>query len=291
MMRRSVAPTAQIEVHGRGWRSDLQRLISSAMDEVFIAAPYVKHSEAEWLCRQVAPGCRVRLLTDISAASVLERALDIDALLAIKAVDPSEVITLPRLHAKVYVADARHAIVSSANLTASGLGTNYEYGLGVSEPSVVARIRVDLEQYAALGNALSIEALTSLQTTASALLDERDAMEASTDLALRRRFRDAVSEATTRFLAAHVGDRSANDLFGEAIRIVLREGPLTTQEIAPRVQQLLPDYCDDSRELVINGERFGKAWKHTLRNAQQHLKRRGVIEYDNATRLWTMAAR
>jgi hypothetical protein len=38
----------------------------------------------------------------------------------------------------------------------------------------------------------------------------------------------------------------------------------------------LPDLCDDSVELVIHCERFGKAWKHHVRNAQQNLKRGGL---------------
>jgi hypothetical protein len=39
----------------------------------------------------------------------------------------------------------------------------------------------------------------------------------------------------------------------------------------------LPDLCDDAVELLINGQRFGKRWKHAVRNAQQYLKRSGKI--------------
>jgi len=42
----------------------------------------------------------------------------------------------------------------------------------------------------------------------------------------------------------------------------------------------LPDLCDDDVELVINGEHFGKKWKHQVRNAQQALKRVGRISFD-----------
>ncbi|MCX7838180.1 MAG: hypothetical protein N2559_01805, partial [Anaerolineae bacterium] len=37
---------------------------------------------------------------------------------------------------------------------------------------------------------------------------------------------------------------------------------------------------DVYKRQVINGVHFGKRWKHMVRNAQQSLKKRGVINYD-----------
>jgi len=71
-------------------------------------------------------------------------------------------------------------------------------------------------------------------------------------------------------------------LFAEAIIYVLSQGPIPTEQLYPKVQTLLPDLCDDEIELVINGRRFGKRWKHAVRNAQQYLKRSGQIEFDGA---------
>jgi len=39
---------------------------------------------------------------------------------------------------------------------------------------------------------------------------------------------------------------------------------------------------DDSVDRVIGEVHFGKKWKHYARTAQQHLKRRGEIEFDGA---------
>jgi hypothetical protein len=44
------------------------------------------------------------------------------------------------------------------------------------------------------------------------------------------------------------------------------------------VQALHPDLCDDLVDRVIDGQHFGKKWKHAVRTAQQHLKRQGQIE-------------
>lgn len=94
--------------------------------------------------------------------------------------------------------------------------------------------------------------------------------------------------ARPKLASAQVGSRTANAVFGEAIQLALAAGPLPTSAIAQQVSRLMPDLCDDSEELVINGERYGKAWKHRLRNAQQHLKRQRTVTYDSITRKWAL---
>lgn len=66
----------------------------------------------------------------------------------------------------------------------------------------------------------------------------------------------------------------------------LRAGPKTTEGIHEAVQAVHPDLCDDTVERVIDGKRFGKKWKHAVRTAQQHLKRRGLAEYKDG--LWRL---
>ena len=57
---------------------------------------------------------------------------------------------------------------------------------------------------------------------------------------------------------------------------------MRTEELHPLVQLLHPDLCDDSVDRVIDGEHFGKKWKHYVRNAQQYLKRNGEIQFDGS---------
>jgi hypothetical protein len=45
----------------------------------------------------------------------------------------------------------------------------------------------------------------------------------------------------------------------------------------PMIQRIHADLCDDSIDRVIDGEHFGKKWKHAVRTAQQQLKKRGEI--------------
>jgi hypothetical protein len=202
--------------------------------------------------------------------------------------DDSKIIAVPRLHAKVYVRDDDFAIVISANLTPSGLEMNYEYGVGLREPEMVRRIRSDLESYGRVGSAMSSGLLNDISKVSDELVDEFQRVQRSAKAELRQRFNRKLRKARVHFLRAQVGNRSAHSLYSDAIVYVLSKGALTTAELHLRVQQVLPDLCDDSVELVINGQRFGKRWKHAVRNAQQFLKRQGVIAFDG--KRWSLVA-
>ena len=69
---------------------------------------------------------------------------------------------MPSLHAKVYIADEKFAIITFGNLTGGGLRGNYEYGVGIRTPERVREIRRDLEAYSQLGATVSVEEITSL---------------------------------------------------------------------------------------------------------------------------------
>ncbi len=78
------------------------------------------------------------------------------------------------------------------------------------------------------------------------------------------------------------GGKTINSIFADTILYILKKkGPLSTEEMHPLIQALHPDICDDSIDRVINGQHFGKKWKHLVRNAQQFLKRKGLIYLKN----------
>jgi hypothetical protein len=175
------------------------------------------------------------------------------------------------LHAKVYVADDEAALVTSANLTVSGLNANYEYGVLLTERRVVRGILRDLDAYSRVGTPLGKEELAALSSLAVKASGQRQAAEAQGLVDLREEVAGIV-------LPAHVGGRSETGVLGEAVLYVLHsQGALPTHLIEEAVQALHPELCDDSRERIIGGKRFGKRWKHILRSAQQRLKRRGLI--------------
>lgn len=276
-----------MKLHTRPLRAALAEVVQSASEDLLIAAPYIKQVEANWVCDQLGRNrsdqhVKLRVLTDIRSDSVLTGFLDVDALeMFHKRHTQTEVVSLPRLHAKVYVADTCRALVTSANLTPAGLDQNFEYGVCLEDSALVCKVRSDIESYARLGNVLSNAELQSLLQVAQKLKNEYERLTKRGSRKLRADFNRTLRRAQTQFLSAQVGKRSAHDLFAEAILYVLSQGPpLSTKELHPRVQTFLPDLCDDTAELVINGQRFGKRWKHAVRNAQQSLKRSGKIAFD-----------
>jgi len=281
-----------VRLCSRPLRAALAEVVHSAREELLIASPYIKETEARWVCDQLrdtgsSRPCMVRVLTDIRSDSILAGSLDLEALEIFRNQHgQSQVVSLPRLHAKVYVADTRRALVTSANLTPSGLDGNFEYGVSLEDPVLVQRVRRDLEAYVQVGNVLTGVELASLVSVANDLKDEYEEVSKATSRKVKSRFNEALRQAQRQFLSAQAGKRTAHGLFADAMIYLLSTQPLSTEELHPKVAQLLPDLCSDDTELVINGQKFGKQWKHTLRNAQVFLRRAGRIVLKDGR--WTL---
>jgi len=278
---------------GRPVRPFLEQVIRRARNSLLVASPFISKDQARWLLDVVserAPGAAVRTLTSISERSVASGALEIEALEELATTTPcNEVVNLPRLHAKVYVADTDLAVVTSSNLTWGGLEGNYEYGVAIESQEIVARIRKDIEDYARVGNRLSTIALRNLRDLGTELREAAKRVAERREGPNSKKFQSLLRQIRPPILEAQVGTRSANAIFSDAIRFILKDARLTTRQMHPRIQQLLPDLCNDKQKLIINGQRFGKRWKHQVRNAQVTLKKAGVIDFQDNT--WVLLER
>ena len=141
---------------------------SSARHSVLVVAPFIKCEEAAWFCSLLHPGVEVTTLANIDADAVSGAFLDLEALRCLAEASPSATLfALSNLHAKVFVADDKAAIVTSGNLTRSALDSNLEYGVLIHETGIVNQIRNDLLCFARLGSELdvgSLEKLVPLET-------------------------------------------------------------------------------------------------------------------------------
>jgi hypothetical protein len=265
------------------FRSHLEELLNLATQELFLASPYIKTPEAEWVCGCIEKSglkktLRLQLLTDLRSSNVLGGSLDIAALRIFNTELPNcEIVNLPRLHAKIYVADEARAIVTSANLTPSGLDSNLEYGIGVNDMEMIRGIKCDYQRYARLGNRLTGRVINELEKVADGLRKEFKAIERSSEKRLRRKFNETLRHADLQFLRAQVGARSAHGLFADAMVYLLTSRPMRTSQLHLKLKEMLPELCDETTELIIDGQHFGKKWKHIVRNAQMYLRRKGAI--------------
>ncbi|MCA1626715.1 MAG: phospholipase D family protein [Acidobacteria bacterium] len=189
---------------------------------------------------------------------------------------------LPRLHAKVYVADVNRAIITSGNLTAGGLALNYEYGIEISDQSVVEDIRRDITAYANLGASITTEQLVTYCQVADKVRAAFRKQQTSAAKSIRREFARALRGAEDELVRLRLMDGAIHTVFAKTILYLLgQHGPLKTEKLHTMIEVIHPDLCDNSMERIIEGKRFGKKWKHVVRTAQQNLKKKGLIALDS----------
>ncbi|KPK57967.1 MAG: hypothetical protein AMK73_09625 [Planctomycetes bacterium SM23_32] len=267
------------------WLSTFESMVHATRSSLVISSPYVGRQPCEIL--REAAGTRalkldLMIVTDLSRDVLLRGATDVEALCDVANSFPhAEVRFLPSLHAKVYVADERCAVVTSANMTASGLCHNFEYGVKIADKRLVSQIHRDVVEYAQLGTPIESTKLRFLADLAKELNGARRRAERTIQKRLRSEFDRRLGEFSDEILRARAAGRTPHAIFADAILYLLRRGPMPTAELHPLIRGIHPDLCDEAVDRVIEGKHFGKKWKHAVRTAQQHLKRRELIELRN----------
>lgn len=265
-------------------------------DRCLICSPYITREPTKELVssirqRKLEEQIDVTILTDISLTTLLQGATDLTALIYIKeAIRNAKVFYLPNIHAKVFVAGDTSAIVGSANFTSGGYSGNLEYAVRFDARNVVMRIESDIREYVGLGSQVSLEYLRQIEAQIEDLRLAISKEQKSINAQIRRATDALARQTEENLLRARIGGRSIHAIFAETIEYLLRQKAMSTAEIHLRVKGIHPDLCDEAVDRVIDGQRFGKLWKHQIRTAQQHLKRSGRITYDKAKEQWRHTA-
>lgn len=271
------------------WVVEFDQFVGSIKESAIIAAPFITHQPVERLAQQLhsPQSVRLELLTNLNEHSLSNGLVDSAALSWLcKCVPQTTVRHLRHLHAKTYVADNHTAIVTSANLTLGGLHHNYELGIITTDPQEVSEISYNLQEYARFGVLVSEDALAELDDMARLAGQYKEALDANSPIDQKQKYDSVLDDINKRLaeLRTETEDFISNPtasttaLFADAVKYILhRNGALPTREIHPLVQDLIPEWCDDNVDRVINGVSFGRKWKHHVRNAQSQLQRNGII--------------
>ena len=272
------------------WLATFDQFAGSIRESAIIAAPYITRQPVERFAEKLRSrrqSVRVDLLTNLHPDSLVDGSLDIGALVWLCEQIPGTTVRhLRYLHAKAYVADEHMAIVTSANLTNGGLRRNRELGVAITDPDGVRDIADDLREYGNLGVLVPPDAMAELDAMAQQAQDSKAAADSAVPIsvmaghdAIRNNMNERLVELRTAGEAFTTNTRaSITAQFCDAIRYVLRHhGPLSTRDMNPLIQNLLPELCDDEVDRIINGVTFGRKWKHQVRNAQVQLRRDGTI--------------
>lgn len=109
------------------WTGRLQELVSLVDENLLIVTPFVKQLTTQRILAQldrrgVSDSVRIGLITDLRPESTLAGSMELVALTELgERIPRFELTHLPSVHAKVYVADSKMAIVTSGNLTEPGV--------------------------------------------------------------------------------------------------------------------------------------------------------------------------
>lgn len=265
------------------WEARFNQLLDSAERSLVLCSPYIGRRPCERvrarLSREGGRPLEWTVLTDLSRDNMLSGSVDVAALADLATAAPQGTVRfLPSLHAKVYIADESCAIITSGNLTASGLSRNFEYGVACTTPDAVRAIKQDILGYAALGSSIDAARLRLFAQVVDELRQARQALEHQARAESRHEFDQRVREMDAELLGVRVAGRTAHAIFADTILHLLGRGPATTVELNEMIRGIHPDLCDDSVDRVIQGQHFGKKWKHGVRTAQVYLRRRGNIQ-------------
>lgn len=222
------------------------------------------------------------LFTDLSPAHVADGSLDPAAVMTLITASPKATLRhLPGLHAKVYVSD-NAAIVTSGNLTANALFRNIECGVLINNAAAVSEIHALFDEHRATSAVISSDGLRRYAAIAAEVRASTTRQREAGDPQLRAALNDLTRRAEDELILLRIAGESVHAVFVKTIEYLLAtHGPMTTEQIHTHVQRLHPDLCDDNVDRVINGESFGKKWKHAVRSAQQRLKETGAATLED----------
>jgi len=102
-------------------------LCSNASESIKLCAPYVKTGVIKDICVHKKMETTISLITRVNLRDYHSKVSDIEALERTLQIG-GNVFNCSNLHAKAYIFDSRHCIITSANLTSAGLIRNAELG-------------------------------------------------------------------------------------------------------------------------------------------------------------------
>lgn len=269
------------------FEKDFRILLGKTKRELTISSPYINESGINIFSNSIHDKSKVRLnvLTNFSIRNIVDDVTQPSALLKIyDDFRETNISSLAKLHAKVYIVDETFAVITSANLTYGGIKSNFEYGVLIDDKKIVKSVKEDILDYANLGNSIDRIFLEKINDESKKVIKIKIAKEnnfKNSDLA--KLLNQSEQKINVELLENRIKEgKTINSIFTETILYVLdKKGSMGTIELNPLIQSIHPDICDDTIDRVINGQHFGKKWKHAVRNSQQALKRQGRIDFKN----------
>lgn len=114
------------------WKNEFEKEIRNSSDEICIIVPFISKDGVDVLLNSKREETQIRLITRINDEDIFNKVISVEGLIHLQKNDVSIRVHNRRLHSKLYLFDERSAIVTSSNLTGSGLNVNSEIGITIS---------------------------------------------------------------------------------------------------------------------------------------------------------------
>ncbi len=269
------------------WKNEFINIISETKKELFVSSPFINIMGVRILSDaiRIKSSIEISIVTNLTTRNIINEITEPSALLELyKQFAQVKISSLGRLHAKVYLIDNKIGIITSANLTSGGLVNNFEYGVLIDDKNIISAIKEDMLKYYSLGNILDRDLIEKINEESNKIYRIRNRTQnVIKNTKLAQLLRKSTDSLDFELLKNRIKEgKTINAIFSDTILYLLKKkDALSTEEIHPLIQTMHPDICDDSIDRMINGQHFGKRWKHLIRDAQQALKKRGLIFLKN----------
>ncbi len=128
-----------LEILNKAHGENFFKCVKKSEVSIKLCSPFVKQNTVDEIYENKKNHTQLSLITNINLMNFYKKSSDISALQTINA-NKGFVYNFQRLHAKIYIFDDQYSIITSANLTTSGLNKNYEYGIYIDEKEIVTKI-------------------------------------------------------------------------------------------------------------------------------------------------------
>lgn len=118
-------------------------LVSACQKEMILCAPYIKMESIKEIIRKKQKESRITVITSANLSNFIQGSSDLSAIKFLLDNDAT-VLNYQDLHAKIYLFDNSKALITSANMTYSGMYHNYEYGVLIDKnDTIIDKIETD----------------------------------------------------------------------------------------------------------------------------------------------------
>lgn len=134
-----------VKILNGAFYDEFMNLVEGSNNEIKLCAPFIKTGIINDIFKYKKRNVNIKAVTNVKLMSFYRKVLDIDALSKI-IISDGELYNYPTLHAKIYIFDDNRLIITSANLTETGLKKNKEYGILTDECPLVESANIDFDQ-------------------------------------------------------------------------------------------------------------------------------------------------